>query len=198
MTGTSAPRPALFASTARPIARNLLIMSPGGVLGIAPLIMEADQIGEGVVAKDHVQRFVAALDAPGAIQHLGVPHVPLPVARNPTVGRFGEDLFVGRDPLDARLGNRRDDVLRHRSLGGPHADRRLAEQSACAARRPAAGGSGRPRDSCPGAWAARSRASPGARSACPTAAAGSDGKTAWSSARPARSRPALYAAESPR
>ncbi len=99
----------------------------GGLLGVAALIVETDQVGEGVVAEDHVQRLVAALDAPGTIEHLRMPQVPLAVARNPAVGALGEDLLVGRDPLDAAFGNRRDDVLRDGTLGGPHADRRLAE-----------------------------------------------------------------------
>ena len=99
----------------------------GGLFGVAALIVKTDQIGEGVVAEDHVQRLVAALDAPGTIEHLRMPKMPLPVAGDPAVGALREDLLVGGDPFDAALGNRRDDVLRDRAFRRPHADRRLAE-----------------------------------------------------------------------
>ena len=52
----------------------------GRLLGVAPLIVETDEVGEGVIAENHMQRLVAGLNAPGTVEHLRMPQVPLAVA----------------------------------------------------------------------------------------------------------------------
>ncbi len=47
------------------------------------------------------------LHAPRAVEHFRVAEVAVAVARDPAVGRAGEDLLVGGDPLDAGVGDRR-------------------------------------------------------------------------------------------
>ena len=76
------------------------------------------------------------------------------------------------------------DALADRAFRGPHAARLLAEQLLVEFHRPADVLAWRPRRSLPGAWAASRWASPGGPAACPTAAAGSDDRTAWWSTRP--------------
>ena len=92
------------------------------------LVVEADLVAHGVVAEDDLQRLALLFHAPRAVEHLGIAEVAVAVARDPAVGRAGEDLLVGADPLDAGLGDGRDDALADRAFRGPHAPRLLPEQ----------------------------------------------------------------------
>ncbi len=144
---TSVGRLPALAVVARPMRFELAEEVVDGLLGRHALIVEADLIAHGVIAKDDLQRLPLLLDAPRSIEHLGIAQKALAIARDPAVGRAGENLLVGGDPFDAGRGDRRDDRLADRTFRRPHAARLLAEQFACGIRRPGESARRRLRDS---------------------------------------------------
>ena len=125
---TSVGRWPALPPVARPMASTLPREIVDGVIGLVALVVEADLVAHGVVAEDDLQLPALLLDPPRPIEHLRIAEEPVAVARDPAVGRAGEDLLVGGDPLDAGLGDRRDDPLADRAFRGPHAARLLAEE----------------------------------------------------------------------
>ena len=99
----------------------------GGDLAGAALVVEADLVGEGVVAEDDGQLGARLGDLPGAIQQFGVADVAPAVAADLAVGRTAEDLLIRGDPPDAVPGQQRDHRLRDRPLARPHPARGRAE-----------------------------------------------------------------------
>src|SRR6185312_6297112 len=93
----------------------------------AALVVEADLVGHGVVAEDDRQLLALLLNLPGSIQQLGVTHVSAAIPANLPMERAGEDLFVGRDPLDPVPGEKRNHRLADGSFAGPHSSRALAK-----------------------------------------------------------------------
>ena len=98
------------------------------MLGHEALVVEPDHVAHGVVAEHHLQTLPLLFHPPRPIEHLRVAQKPVAVARNPAVGRAGEDLLVGGDPLEARVGHVRNHLLADRAFRGPHASRLLPEQ----------------------------------------------------------------------
>ena len=118
-----------------------VVQVPHEILGrghrLAALVVEADGIAEGVVAEDNGQLALALAHPVGAVHALGVDDVAVAVAADEALRRVAEDLLVGGDPLDAVLDQERNHRLADAALGGPHADRRLAEQVGVLRDRPA-------------------------------------------------------------
>ena len=97
-----------------------------GLLGLVALIVEADLVAHGMIAEDHLQLLPVLFDAPRPVEHLGIADEALPVARDPAVGRAGENLLVGGDPLDAGLGDRAES-----SPGRPNLPRATCPAACC-------------------------------------------------------------------
>ena len=177
--GTRAGRPALLASTARPMASSRPSRSSDGVRRVAALIMKADQVAD---ARGRGRRFAAAARR-------------LPPATDDTAfpdgaGVRGRRARSSRWSIRARIsssvaihwmpayGDRRRQCPARPSL--PTATcrpGRVAEQLLVELDGPVDVQDRRPRCTSRGAWAACSRASPAGPIACPTTAAESDDRT---------------------
>ena len=57
------------------------------LIGLVALIMKADLIAHGMIAKHHLHVLPFFFHAPGTIQHFGMRRDPCAIARDPTLGR---------------------------------------------------------------------------------------------------------------
>ena len=74
----------------------------GGHRPGAPLIVKADLVRHRMVAEDDRQLVVRLAHLPGAIEQLGMADMAPAVAADLAVRRTSQNLFIGRDPFDAR------------------------------------------------------------------------------------------------
>ena len=99
----------------------------GGSGAGASLVVKADLVGHGVVAEDDGELVVRLADFPGAIEQLGMADVAAAIAADLAAGRTSQNFFIGRDPLQPRLGEQGDDRLGDGTFAGPHAGGAFAE-----------------------------------------------------------------------
>ena len=93
------------------------------------LVVKADLVGHRMVAKYDRQLVSGLAHLPGPVEQFGMADVPAAVATDLAARRAAQDLFVGRDPLDAVLGQERDQRLADRAFTGPHAPWSFAEEA---------------------------------------------------------------------
>ena len=156
---------------------NVLDEVVGGVLRRHARVHKADQVGEAMVAEDHVHPRVALFVAIDVVQPLGAVGVQMiaVVAREVEIERAAQHAFVGRHPLDALLGRQLQRLFGDASLRRPQS---LADEPRTASRaNPARAGSASAASS--GCWKCRvGRFSPGVDSR-PTLVSHSSGRMGW-------------------
>ena len=84
------------------------------------LVVEANLVRHGMIAEEDRQLVIALACLPGSIKQLGMADVAPAVAPDLAARRAAQNLLVGRDPLDAMLGQQWNKRLADRALAGPH------------------------------------------------------------------------------
>src|SRR5262249_45378398 len=96
-------------------------------LALAPLIVKADEVAQGMIAKDDPKLSAPFLHFVRLVHLLRIANEAATVAAHQPMRRLAEDFLIGRNPADAVLREEWNQALADRTFRRPHSPGRLTE-----------------------------------------------------------------------